>query len=259
MSDYAIVIAGGRIEDDFALGFLISAGADCAADCAGGLPALSTPAEKSASGRKAQRSSEADAKAPPLLIAADRGLAFLDRHGIVPVLVVGDFDSAGDAFVRRYLSDHPQVEVHRFGWEKDYTDTEIAVRMALEKGCRRIDLLGTTGTRVDHMLGSVQLLAMLLEEGAEGRILDPCNRISMHREGFQIRKDAQWGKYVSFFAWGGAVGGLTLTGFHFPMKDGTITQDRTIAVSNQIEEETARVSFRSGTLLMVESKDTPDA
>lgn len=224
MKEYAIVIAGGRIDDDFALRFLSER-------------TQRTGAEK------------------PLLIAADRGLVFLDRHGFVPDWIVGDFDSAREEYVEEYLRAHPHVQARKHSWEKDYTDTEIAARRAADLGCRKIDFLGATGGRFDHTLGCVQVLAMLLERGVYGRIIDPCNRISMHNRGFHIRKKEQWGKYVSFFAWGEDVQSVTLTGFHFPLTNGVITSSRTITVSNQIEAECAEVSFGSGQLLMVESKD----
>ena len=222
MKTYAVVIAGGRIEDDFALGFLDSV-------------------------------RESD----PYLIAADGGLAFCARHGIVPDMAVGDFDSVGVEYARQYLALHPRVESRFYSWEKDYTDTEIAARKAVEKGCRRIDFLGATGTRLDHMLGALQLLSFLLDEGVSGRILDEFNRISLHGEGFRIWKKQQWGHYVSFFAWGSEVTGLTLKGFHFPMENGHLTSSKTLTVSNQIEEECAEVRFESGRLLMVESADHP--
>ena len=177
MKEHAIIIAGGRIEEDFALSFLDSVS------------------------RRRERS---------LLIAADRGLLFLDRNGIVPDLIVGE-----------------------------------------------IDFLGTTGTRFDHVLGTVQLLAMLSERGVVGRIVDPYNRITIHQSSFRIRKREQWGKYVSLFAWGTEVRGVTLTGFHFPMENGRITNAETLTVSNEIENECAEVRFDSGMLMMVELKDTP--
>ena len=135
MREYAIVTAGGKIDDDFALRIL--------------------------SENKAA-----------FLVAADRGLVFLDRHGIVPDLVVGDFDSAGEEYVRQYLQTHPEVRVKSFHWEKDDTDTEIAAKEAVEMGCTRIDFLGATGSRFDHVLGNVQVLHMLLEQGVTGRILE---------------------------------------------------------------------------------------
>ena len=224
MKEYAIIIAGGRIDDDFALRFLSS----------------SCPAQER-----------------PLLIAADHGLMFLDRHNLLPDVVVGDFDSVQTGYKEQYRRAHPEVEILEFSWEKDYTDTEIAAREAVARGCRRIDFLGATGTRFDHMIGVVQLLAALLGKGVEGRILDPCNRITMHRKGFRILRDGQWGKYVSFFAWGGDVQGVTLTGFHFPLYNARITASETLTVSNQIEDEYAEVEFTGGLLLMVESKDAP--
>lgn len=222
MKEYAIVIAGGRIDEDFALRFL----------------------------RPKLRGKER-----PLIIAADRGLVFLDRHDIVPDLVVGDFDSVPGGYEEQYLRDHPTVELSRYSWEKDYTDTEIAARRAVDKGCRMVDFIGTTGTRFDHVLGCVQLLALLSERGVVGRIIDPYNRITIHQENFRIRKSEQWGKYVSLFAWGGDVSGVTLTGFHFPMENGRINNSETLTVSNQIEADYAEVRFDHGLLLVVESKD----
>lgn len=236
MREYAIVTAGGKIDDDFALRVL---------------------SERKICGSGAGERTEEAASMRPFVVAADRGLVFLDRHGIVPDLVVGDFDSAGEAYVQQYLHRHPEVQVRSFHWEKDDTDTEIAARQAVQAGCRQIDFLGATGSRFDHVLGNVQVLHMLLEQGVTGRILDPCNRITMHRESFRILRSEQWGKYVSFFAWGGDVEELTLKGFHFPMTGGRLIPSRAIAVSNQIEDEIAEVSFRGGRLLMVESKDTP--
>ena len=90
-----------------------------------------------------------------------------------------------------------------------------------------------------------------------GRILDPYNRITIHEQSFRILRKEQWGKYVSLFAWGGEVGGVTLTGFHFPMENGRIRTAETLTVSNEIREESAEVLFSSGLLLMVESKDQP--
>ncbi len=223
MTEYAIIVAGGRIDDDFALRFVL----------------------------EHQKTEEI------FLVAADRGLLFFDRHGIVPDLIVGDFDSVKEGYEETYLSAHPEVEVHEFNWEKDMTDTEIAAVEAADRGCSRVDILGATGTRFDHMLGAVQVLSLLLDRGVEGQILDPCNRISMHEKHIRIAKAKQWGKYVSLFAWGGDVNDVKMNGFHFTIKGVGITSSGTLTVSNQIEEEVGEVIFPYGRLLMVESKDKP--
>ena len=213
----AAVIAGGRIDDDFALAFI--------------------------------------RRTDPFLIAADRGLLFLERCGIEPDLLVGDFDSVPEGYLETYRAAHPGCEVRAFNWEKDDTDTEIAALAAAELGYRKIDILGATGSRLDHVLGGMQELGLLLKRGCRGTILDPCNRITLHEAPFSISRKEQWGTYVSFFAWGGEVTGLTLEGFHFPLKDFTLGNAGTLTVSNQISEAEGRVTFTSGQLLMIESRD----
>ncbi len=223
MTDYAIIVAGGRIDDDFALRFI----------------------------------TEHKKAGEVFLIAADRGLMFLDRHNIVPDLIVGDFDSVCEGYEQAYIRAHPDVEVHRFNWEKDMTDTEIAAVEAADRGCSQVDILGATGTRFDHMLGAVQVLSLLLDRGVRGQILDPCNRISMHEGCIRIARNRQWGKYVSLFAWGGDVLDVTTKGFHFTLRRARITSSGTLTVSNQIEDEVAEVTYPKGRLLLVESKDMP--
>lgn len=62
-----------------------------------------------------------------LIIAADAGCLHLQRLGIKPGLILGDFDSLG------YVPDFPDVEVCPV--RKDDTDSMIAARRALSHGC----------------------------------------------------------------------------------------------------------------------------
>lgn len=191
------------------------------------------------------------------LVAADRGLVYLSRHGVQPDLIVGDFDSAPEGYVEHYLAEHKGTKVLAFDPEKDYTDSEIGARAALASGCGRIVLIGATGTRLDHVLGNIQVLEYLLSEGCRGEIVDSHNRISIHKSPFSIRKDRQWGKYVSLFAIDGPVKGLTLKGFHYPVTDFTLTSVGSRAVSNEIDEAEGKIFFTSGKLLVIESGDLP--
>ena len=92
----AVIVSGGRIEEDFALRFLKN-------------------------------------KRYDHIIAADGGLLFLQRHDILPSHIVGDFDSASAAVLEPYQGSETIV-IRRFRPEKDWTDTEIAVEQALELG-----------------------------------------------------------------------------------------------------------------------------
>ena len=89
------------------------------------------------------------------LIAADKGLRFLNEAGICPTHIVGDFDSAGEVLVGEY-ENNPDVQIWRLNPIKDDTDTHEAMNLAIELGCEEITVLGCTGTRIDHVLGAVR-------------------------------------------------------------------------------------------------------
>ena len=71
-----------------------------------------------------------------------------------------------------------------------------------------------------------------------------------------LKKEEQFGKYVSFFPFGGNVTDLTLEGFKYPLSNYCLTAaDSGLTVSNEIISEHARVTFSSGELLMIMSRD----
>ena len=193
---------------------------------------------------------------PDLTIAADRGLAFFSHQGLVPDIIVGDFDSQ-DISLLEDFRDLPDITIRTFNPVKDWTDTEIALNAAVEAGAEEVCFLGATGTRMDHSLSNVYNLYKLWEKGITGRIVDPHNSISMPLEKcFSLRKDSQFGDFVSFFPFGGDVKGLTLQGFDYPLDHYDLdARNGGLCVSNQIREEEAKVSYESGLLVMMQTRD----
>lgn len=191
---------------------------------------------------------------PDYVVAADRGLAFCEKNGIEPDFIVGDFDSFSPERLEEYKSRH-SVPVRTFNPVKDATDTEIAIYQALSGGADEIVLLGATGTRLDHCLANMQCLHILADRGIKGCILDRRHRISLHNEPFEVKKSGQHGDYISFFPAGEAVTGLNLEGFKYPLSYYTMENSNSLGVSNEILADTARVSFKSGRLFMIQSRD----
>lgn len=190
-------------------------------------------------------------------IAVDRGMDFFYQQGMTPDYAVGDFDSADPDVLQyfRSLDEERGPVILQFQPEKDETDTELAMRIAIERGSDVIHLLGATGSRVDHMLGNLHLLGNAMEKGVECRMVDANNRIRMVCQGIKIRREEQFGKYVSLFPFTPQVRGLTLTGFQYPLREYTLGCYHTLGVSNEITAEEAEISFREGVLVIVEAKD----
>jgi thiamine pyrophosphokinase len=96
------------------------------------------------------------ADASDFIIAADSGLIAALAAGVLPDLAVGDFDSLPD---RGALKAMPQGAVLEFPADKDDTDTELAIRIAVERGADWIAVAGGGGGRLDHLLGVFSLFA----------------------------------------------------------------------------------------------------
>ncbi|MBO6270373.1 MAG: thiamine diphosphokinase [Clostridium sp.] len=189
-----------------------------------------------------------------IMIAADAGLVLFDLLGICPDIVVGDLDSAGQSLVQKYRNkDSIRFEVHRP--EKDETDTELALRLALREGCLNADILGALGGRLDHELANIQLLSMYQDLGLTGFLYDPINRIHMVRSGEEFHRGAVWGKYISFIPLSEQVSGVTLKGFKYPLTDCDVRMGSSLMVSNELAGEQGEIVFSSGRLLCVESHD----
>ena len=193
-------------------------------------------------------------KAFDRVIAVDGGLKQAEDLGLVPDLIVGDFDTVDPEVLKRFRSrEHIMWDVHRP--EKDETDTELALQKAMALGCGEIVVLGATGGRADHMMGNVQLLYQCLQKGIFACLLDPQNKIYLLDGAREYHKCDLWGKYISFLPLTERVQGITLKGFKYPLQDQDIEIGTSLCISNELTEETARIDLKDGVLICVESHD----
>lgn len=189
-----------------------------------------------------------------VVMAADSGLDFLYRTGIMPDVIVGDFDSVkSDAL--DYFREFEHIEMCMLNPEKDDTDTEFAIREAIRRGASKITIVGGTGTRIDHVLGNICLLGIGLEENVKIVLLDEHNRIRMIDKPLVLKKEEQYGQYISLVPYSDRVTGVTLTGLKYPLTDYTMGGFNSLGISNEIVDEEATISLTSGQLLVIESRD----
>lgn len=200
-----------------------------------------------------------------LVIAADKGLEFLDRAKIRPTHILGDYDSI-DPSIRMKYREEDGIEILSFNVRKDDTDTELALKRAVELEADEIDLFGMTGGRLDHFLGAMECMGIPLKAGIPCHMADPQNRISLlgridkeHPYGGnfsgRIKKKESFGSYISFLPLTTSVRNLTLKGFSYDVDQIEMTIMNSLGISNQLLEEEGEISFQSGILIMVESKD----
>lgn len=188
-----------------------------------------------------------------LKVAADHGLMAADRLNITLDYIVGDFDSVSKMVLEKY--NNKSAKIKTFPKEKDKTDTEIALELALSLKASSIDIIGATGTRLDHVLANIGLLLLPMQLGVNACILDRNNKIYLKNESFKIEKDKQFGNFVSLLPYGDRVSGLTLKGFKYPLDHIIYPSGSSLGISNEIIEREAGIELSEGVLIVIESKD----
>ena len=146
------------------------------------------------------------------VVCADAGMKFCHEAGIIPDLILGDFDSV-DQESYEYFKAVCSERMERFPSHKDETDTELALLRAIEIGADAVTMIGATGTRLDHVMGNIQMLKLALDRQVSCQIVDAHNRIRMVQGEAALKKADQFGKYVSLLPFTPEVTGITLKGF----------------------------------------------
>ena len=180
------------------------------------------------------------------ILAADGGLAHLQKAGLVPHGIIGDFDSLG------YTPRGAQV----FPVEKDDTDAMLAVRKGLSLGYRDFVLYGSLdGPRLDHTVANFQTLQFLADHGAVGYLVGNTQIVTVLKNGtLTFPRQAQG--TISLFCMGHDARGVTLKGLYYPLDHGTLTPGFPLGVSNHFTESAASVTVEDGSLLIIYPRET---
>ncbi len=187
--------------------------------------------------------------ADDLCIAADAGWKNAERLGIRPSILLGDFDSLGA------VPPHgEELEVLTVPAEKDMTDTQLAVEVALRRGARELTIVGGLGGRLDHTLSNLAILEDLAGRGVRAVITSGHDRVRrLHNDSLLLARTDY--PYLSLLACEEKVRGVSIEGVKYPLKNATLHRSFQYAVSNEIDGNCCLISVRRGTLLVVESRD----
>lgn len=182
-----------------------------------------------------------------LIIAADSGAETALHYGHVPAVVVGDFDSLGMDIAELEAKGSTLV---RAEVEKDETDTELAIQVALEHGATDITLFGAIGgARFDHTMANILLLAGI--ETVPMRIVDGPMTCWLLRGPGSSTITGQNGDLLSLFPLMSDAIGIHTRNLYYPLHGETLRFGRPRGVSNMLTSEQGEVSLESGMLLVI--------
>lgn len=175
------------------------------------------------------------------ILAADGGLTHLNRLGLKPTGVLGDFDSLG------YVPRDARV----FPVEKDDTDAMLAARLGLELGYERFVIYGgLDGPRLDHTVANFQTLGFLADRGGESYLVGADYLVTVLKNGsltFQTQAEG----IVSVFCMGADARGVSIKNLQYPLENGVLTAGFPLGVSNHFTGKQGEISVQSGSLLIL--------
>lgn len=185
-------------------------------------------------------------KSTDYVICADGGYRHTRAIGIQADAVIGDFDS----------SDKPENEfVVEYPSKKDDTDTMLAVKTGLAAGYKRFKIYGALGGRFDHSVANISALFYLNMHDASGELIDEKNIVySLCGEsGITIPKRS--GFKISLLPFSDRVTGVSVENLVYPLNDAVLTNSFPLGVSNEFAGLSAKISIKSGSMIIVVSKD----
>ena len=175
------------------------------------------------------------------ILAADGGLAHVEKLGLTPHGILGDFDSLG----------YTPVGSTVFPVEKDDTDAMLAIKKGLELGYKEFLLYGSLdGPRLDHTVANFQALQYLADRNATGYLIGKDYIVTCVKDG-TIRFNREATGILSVFCMGADAEGVTLTGLQYSLNNGVLTAGFPLGVSNHFIGKPAEISVEKGSLLVL--------
>ena len=184
-----------------------------------------------------------------LVIAADGGYHNAQKMGVTPNLLLGDFDS-----LKKGEKIPDGVEILQVPAEKDDTDTQLAVQVALEKGAKELVIVGGLDGRLDHTLSNLAILEDLYEKNIRAVITNGQNRARFIRNSGVILLREHF-RYFSILAADPLLKGVSVDGCKYPLKKAKLQKTRQYAVSNEIVGNCALIEIKKGGAWVIESSD----
>ena len=179
------------------------------------------------------------------VIYADGAYKFKEEVGEKEVIaVVGDFDSLGEA---------PKNEkVVTLNVEKNFTDGERAVRLAVENGASELVIYGAYGGKIEHVLGNIALLSIANDLGVKASIKEEntITELFSGKKDFAVKK----GGTISLIPYGGDCVFESSLGLYYPLNALTLTPSDTRGISNVAIEEKISIEIKKGKALIIYGK-----
>ena len=182
------------------------------------------------------------------LVAADGGYEYAELLGVVPDVIVGDFDSSD-------ISESCSNSIKVYPKLKDDTDMMIAVKEGLKNECTHFYIFGALGGRFDHSLGNVLLLNYLLDNNAFGVLIDSRNYVYAVDPANPLIIKKKDNYKISLIPISDECTVIKTTGLLYSLFNARLTNAYPLGISNEFISQEAKISLENGRMIVVVSEE----
>jgi thiamine pyrophosphokinase len=187
-----------------------------------------------------------------LLVAADGGLHHMHAMGLLPHVLLGDLDSVTPTEVEE--AGQLGVRVIQYPVDKDETDLQLAIDLAVEEGCSQVVIGGGRGGRRDQTMGNIFLLQQPSHPGLSLRLDDGSEEVFLISSAADIQGTA--GDTVSLLPLGGPAFDVKTDELKYPLDYEKLFPEKTRGISNVMLANHARVSISRGLLICIHTRNS---
>ena len=181
-----------------------------------------------------------------LVICADSGFKTALENSLKVDHLVGDLDSLPPSY--QQIAREAGVDIQEFPSDKDLADGEIALNLAMEKGCEKIIISGGKDGRSDHIMSTLFLPFLMSDRLRLGIWIDE-DRVQLLREGDKQNFSGRW-KVVSILPLqGGCV--VTTDGLRWALRSERIDAGSTRGIHNEPTGEIFSIECESGSIFVM--------
>ncbi len=184
-----------------------------------------------------------------LVVAADSGAVHAAAAGCRIDIAVGDFDSIPASVLDGLIEDGVRLERHPV--DKDATDLELAIDVAVREGSKRVIVIAGHGGRVDQSVANVLIIASRTYVTIEMHAVLDAALVSVVHGGGELTIEGRPGDTVTILPIHGDAEGVWTDGLEYPLVGETLPAGTTRGVSNVLSGTAARVGLDAGTVLVV--------
>jgi thiamine pyrophosphokinase len=183
-----------------------------------------------------------------VVIAADGALDLALAAGLAPAGLVGDLDSVSDDGLA-WARQHATIERH--DPDKDRTDTELALALAVDLNPDRLILIGA-GERLDHTLGALGALGhpKLTSVPTIEAWWGDQHLYVVHGPG-KLALELETGTTLSLLAMHGACTGVGVDGVKWPLDNAVLAPMVGHGISNVSIDERISIRVSTGVLTVL--------